>query len=116
MRAPPPSFFWVSALSFGLARYWILHSGSGFLRPALAPRLPVKSTPMPPQRCHAPFWDGLLVRGAAGAAGAGACGLIWVEPPGCIGGFGRFVMSEILESAFGPALTWTPAIETDCEL
>jgi hypothetical protein len=40
--------------------------------------------------------------------------LVGVDPPLLTGGFGRFVMSDMSESAFGPAFTWTPASEAGC--
>src|ERR1700682_4003125 len=92
----------------------MLHSGRGFFGPPGLPARPLsKPTPMPPpQRSQAPVCEGSPARGAAGAAGAGAAGLIRVDPPpGCVGGFGRFVMSEISEFALGPAFTRTPPIE-----
>jgi hypothetical protein len=87
----------------------MLHSGRGFLGPALPARLPAKSTPIPRQRSQAPLWAASLAGDATGAACAG--GLVWVDPPGGVGGFGRFVMSETSEFAFGPALAWTPATD-----
>lgn len=85
---------------------------------ALPDRLPAKSTPMPPpQRSQAPLWEGSLARGAAGTAGAGAAGRVWVDPaPGWVGGFGRLVMSEMSEFAFAPAFSRTPPIEAGCAL
>lgn len=45
-------------------------------------------------------------------------GLAWVDPPLVTGGFGRFVMSDVSESAFVPALapafTSTPVNEAGC--
>ncbi len=45
---------------------------------------------------------------------AAAGGFVWLDPPLLIGGFGLFVMSDMSESAFGPAFTSTPANEAGC--
>ena len=99
---------------YGLGSYWVLHSGTGFLGPALLARFPATSTPMPRQRSQAPLWAASLAGAATGAACAD--GLVWVDPPGCTGGFGRFVISDVPAFAFGPPLTWTPATEAGCVL